>query len=657
MKVSNSFRYLAFGLVINFLTLIAIAQTPVQISKDKVSIDGTAYYIHIVKQGQTLYSISKAYNVSTEVLFKENSSAVYGLKEGDPLKIPILQVIQDNPVTREKDNEKYIYHTLREGETVFALSRKYNIPEDQIKESNSGINIYDIPIGTEIAIPRKSFREETVYFRTDEQGFILHKVSKGESLADIARKYDLTVRKLRNANHRVIFPKVGEYLRVPSDDTAVALDTSEDIIEVDTALIDDENLIRLFDGTEVNYTSLDGLDGKIDVALMLPLYLKENSSRSYIDSSEYNQYGKKRYKVIKRPEEWIYAGSERFIEYYEGVLLAVNNLRSLGLSIDLKVFDTEGDSLVVDNLLREGSLRNADLILGPVYSYNVDLVGKYARRSRIPVVSPLASRNTSILRSNPYLFKVKPGIDVVEEAMAKEISDYYDYNLIFVHSDTAWSENLSSDFKSNIIRKLRYVTPLSEVDFREVFFKSRSAYNDTINIIDHAMSKDKPNLVIVASTDESVMEDVLITVHSLLKDYDIKVFGYPEMLDLPNLDPIYLFDLNVMMFTTSWVDYEQDDVKDFIKDFRTKFNMEPHIGSFAWQSYDISYYFISGIALHGSRFMYYPRSHRPDLLQTDYEFFRKGITSGFENNKLFLIQYTPEMRIKFPDIRMQDYRE
>lgn len=654
MKIRMYYRFLLLVTLLVTGLPGVLGQVPVKISKEKVSISGIPYYIHIVQKGQTLYSISKAYNVSTEALMKENRSAVYGLSEGYPLKIPVVSAVEDKPAT-EKNHDRYIYHKLQPGETVFALSRMYNIPEESIRESNPDVNIFDLPVGAEIAIPKKRFREQYMDFQTDEPGVRLHRVERGESLSDIASHYGISVREIRNANRRLIFPKTGEYIRIPVDDQSFELEPVADPDEVDSILLEDNNITHLFDGSSADLTPIDDLHGNINVVLMLPLYLKENRQRTYIDSSGYNSNGDKIYKRLRRPEEWIYPRSKNFIEYYEGVLLAADRLRSNGLSINLEVYDTYGDAEVVDSILDIADIRDADLIIGPVYSFNVDQVARYARRYRIPVVSPLATRNREILRGNPYLFKVQPSTDVVEETMASTISQFHNYNLVYVHSDTALSDNLSHGFKNDIYRKLRYVAPLSDINFREVLFSSRSAFNDTINIIDHALRKDMPNLIIIASTDEAVMSEVVVNLHTLLRNYDIEVIGYPDLRWLDNLDPIYFYDLGIMLFTPTWVDYKQDDVKDFIRQYRAKFNMEPPIRSYAWQSYDLSIYFMSGVALQGRQFMYQPDRHKPDLLQVDYDFKRTGLTNGFENNKLFLIRYTPDMAVEFPHFEEIQY--
>ncbi|MDZ7739407.1 MAG: LysM peptidoglycan-binding domain-containing protein [Bacteroidales bacterium] len=627
-------------LLITIMSAGLFSQVRIEKSNDKVIIDGQAYYIHIVDSSQTLYSIAKAYNVSIETISRENPSAVYGLRIDQALKIPVVE--EKKELKQEKDRQRYNYHVLQRGESVYSLSRKYDIPEDEIIKSNPGINIYDMPVGTELAIPKKQFREQAHYFQTDEPGIVLHRVQEGENYATLSRQYDVSIRDIRRVNKGLLFPKEGEMIRIP-----LMEEEEEAVVETDTSVIDDERLTYLFEGEETDYTAVENLKGKVNVTLMLPLMLDENSKRTYIDSSEYNSDGRRIYKIIKRPDNWIYPRSELFIEFYEGALLAVQALMQKGLDVELQVFDTMRDSLRVARFMETGRLRNTDLLIGPVYPDNMEQVAPYARKYRIPVVSPLASQNTEVLRTNPYLFKVQPSPDVIQDAMAGKISEFYDHNLVFIHADTAWSADLSREFKDKIYRNLRLKIPFNDVSFREVFFTSRSSYGDTINSIDHAMSTEKPNLVILASDDESVMSEVIVNVHGLLRKYDIKLIGYPDIRWLDNLDPMYFYELGIIIFTPNWVDYRHADIKDFLKRYREHFKMEPPVRSYAWQSYDMMYYFVSGLALHGSEFMYRPSIHKPDLLQVDYSFDRTGLMNGFENNNLYLIHYTPELKVEF----------
>jgi hypothetical protein len=104
-----------------------------------------------------------------------------------------------------------------------------------------------------------------------------------------------------------------------------------------------------------------------------------------------------------------------------------------------------------------------------------------------------------------------------------------------------------------------------------------------------------------------------------------------------------------MIYSPYWIDYNKKDVRQFNTDFRNKFLTEPSELSYAWQGYDIAYYFLSGLAIHGREFISHPEIHNPDLLQTEFDFRQKTINDGFENQKLYLIRYTKDCEILLVD--------
>ena len=70
--------------------------TPVTISKEKVKVGGKVCYSHIVLEKQTLYSISKAYNVSIEEIYRFNPTLQEtGLKKNSILIIPSPDVVKE----------------------------------------------------------------------------------------------------------------------------------------------------------------------------------------------------------------------------------------------------------------------------------------------------------------------------------------------------------------------------------------------------------------------------------------------------------------------------------------------------------------------------------------------------------------------------------
>lgn len=642
----NIYRLLVMMLLI-LLRLSAMAQVPVERSKDKAIISGTVYYMHQVKKGQTAYSISKAYGISVEDLVKENPSAVYGINEGQLLRIPyredipVITAEEETLIKTPRDESKYIYHKLQPGETVYALSKLYGVSEDEIITANEGIEINKLPVGAEIAVPRRDFKPVKQEFQVQDRRYIFHKVVSGESLSSIAEHYGLSLRELRRENRNIRFPQVGDYIRIP-------VAAQEDIAAEEFPLADSTQIetdIPELMPAPIEYTSVRDLRGKINVAVLLPFYLEENSQRTDIDSSNIVR-GKRVYKTLNRPEEWIYPRSIGFIEMYEGILLAADTLRAMGLDVNIHVYDIGSDTVKLTRLILEGRLAGMDLIIGPVYSYNLEAVASYANSLGIPVVSPVPLMNNAVLDDNPTLYMANASLEVAQNAISKKLTEYYNDNFVFIHADTAGIDQGITYFKDKILSELSTRLPYEEIKFKEFIFYSRSVFNnDSINRLAQTLSKDYSNVAVIASEEAPVISETLMDLHTLSKEYQIRVFGYPAMRGLDNLDPRYLFDMDIIMFSPYWLEYSEQDVKNFNSDFRKKFFTEPGELSYAWQGYDIAYYFISGLAIHGKQFLHHPEIHNPDLLQTRFDFRRKTRRDGFENQNLYLIRYTRDYEI------------
>jgi LysM repeat protein len=643
MNRQTSFRILFLLLLIFIHCTSGWTQVAVERSKDKVVIAGVSYYLHPVRKGETIYSIARTYDITTSDLARENPSVTEGLKEGQSLRIParlvsttsmpeVSQVKQ-----KPKDDSRFLYHKLQPGETIYFLSKKYSVSENEIVQSNPDIDINKLPLGYEIAIPRKSFMDQKQNFTVQETRPYYHKVVKGETLYSIARRYRIPLRELRRENRDIRFPQVGDSLRIPGKVTAIEKPV-EAIVSDSVPETPGDEVIYLERPSE--YTPVSNLSGSLNVAVLLPFYLNENTRRNEIDSSRIIK-GKRVYSEISMHGDWIYPGSLGFIEMYEGILLAADTLRSLGMNINLHVFDIRADTIEITRLIRSGRLDRMDLIIGPVYSTNLLKVANYAGQLGIPVVSPVQLYTNSVLANNPSLFLASSSLAVAQDRIAGKAAEYFDHNIVFIHSDTSVTNPDVSGFRNKILAGLRSRMPVEEISFREMIFYSRSAFGaDSVNRLSHTLTENRGNVVIIASEDAPVMIETVQDIHNLSKKFDIKVIGYPEMRQLVNIDPKFLFELGLMIYSPYWIDYSSPDVKQFCSDFLSKFHTQPSEISYAWEGYDIAYYFLSGLAIHGKEFVLHPEIHNPDLLYTGFDFKRRTIYEGFENQKLFLIRYT-----------------
>ena len=644
------FSHIVLVLVLSVTSIYsATAQVVVERSKEKVIISGVPYFIHNVKKGETPYSISRAYNISVEELTRENPPALYGINEGQILRIPVrepaaLPADTQKQNNKNRDETRYVYHRIAAGETVFSLAKMFGVSENDITSSNPGIDIHKLPLNSEIAIPRKEFMTDKEQFVVQNNKYIFHKVVKGETLSSIAEKYGMTQRELRRENRDVRFPQVGDYIRIPSAFAPVTSETVDVQVTDTVKVVVKDELPKYVRPT--GYTSVKNLNKTLNLAVLLPFYLSENAKRTEIDSSKFLK-GKRQYKVVTRPDDWIYKSSIGFVEMYQGILLAVDTLRALGLNVNLNVYDIKGDSVELMRLIQQGKLASMDLIIGPVHSGNLTRMAEYAGKNGIPVVSPVQLFNSNPILNNPTLFLSNPTLMVFQNAISLKASEDYKNNFVFIHNDSTFNNPDVRYFKTKLLNDLSTRLPANEIRFKELLFYSRSVLNnDSINRLAQALSVTNGNTIIIASEEDPVISETLQEVHSLSRKYPVKVFCYPLIRGNENLDSKYLFDLDLLLFSQYWIDYSREDVKRFNADYRRIFMTEPSELSYAWLGYDVAYYFLSGIAIHGKEFISHPEIHNPDLIQTEFDFRRDTEENGFENQKLFPVRYTKEYDIK-----------
>lgn len=118
---------LVLSLVLSPVAVIAqeYVPTPVEISKDKVKINGQVCYSHVVLEKQTLYSISKAYGVSIEDIYSVNPTLQEtGLKKNAIILIPAKEVTVKT-------------HTVKWYEDLNSIARKYKLSVEELMAANN----------------------------------------------------------------------------------------------------------------------------------------------------------------------------------------------------------------------------------------------------------------------------------------------------------------------------------------------------------------------------------------------------------------------------------------------------------------------------------------------------------------------------------------
>jgi len=167
---------------------------------------------HSVQKGETLFSISRLYNISVDELKKINNIIKGKIHPGQHLKIihPADQPKKEL-LAKVEEAPKTATHKVLPGETLFGISKTYNVPVSELEKQN---NIADSKIhpGQELKVIQKddSKNRNVVAERVEKrqeakaegkETLVKHKVKKGENLGSIAKNNNTTVEELKRINN------------------------------------------------------------------------------------------------------------------------------------------------------------------------------------------------------------------------------------------------------------------------------------------------------------------------------------------------------------------------------------------------------------------------------------------------------------------------
>ena len=138
------------------------------------------YEKYIVKQGDTLYSISNKYGISVDKLKEINNLNNNVLSIGMIINVPLEEVVITNP-------SDYITYTVKKGDTLYKISNDYNISQSELMDYND-LTSNILSIGKIIKIPSVTSTNRYV-------------VKKGDSLYSIAKKFNKSVEEIKSKNN------------------------------------------------------------------------------------------------------------------------------------------------------------------------------------------------------------------------------------------------------------------------------------------------------------------------------------------------------------------------------------------------------------------------------------------------------------------------
>ena len=550
--------------------------TPVTVSKEKVRVNGKVCYSHIVREKQTLFSIAKAYDVTVDDIYSFNPS----LKETGLKKNAIILIPSAEALSASQPAEKPSATGQDAGTETKQTAEPQKEPKTEVEQK--------VAEDVQLIQPTQEMKEKPAVQsrKTSARKQKTHTVKWYEDLDVIAEKYGVTVEAIMMVNNltgrkltkrqRLIIPEPGETVAPDLISPEPGPDTVRD--EAETVTVPEEPADTTV--TEIPDMDPDWLfapKDEVNVTLILPMKAStESVSRNNMD-------------------------------FYSGVLLAVKDLADAGISTQLNVYDSSDET---HPILSE-DIDDSDLIIGPVSSTDLRMLLESDTDPRM-VISPLDSRAEELAYRHSNFIQVP----------TPQMSQYKDI-MNWIREDSMPGDTLIM-IKEKTARQTESVkqmiqaadsSGLTFIPFSYSILEGR----DITEPLTSLMTATGTNRVVIASESEAFVNDVVRNLSILLYNkLNVVLYAPARIRNFETIEVENLHKTAAHISLGYLIDYDSQQVKNFLLKYRALYNTEPT--QYAFQGYDIATYFIGMCGKYGSQWARKLDDGESQMLQSTFMF-------------------------------------
>lgn len=489
-------------------------------------------------------------------------------------------------------------HTIAQGETLYRLSKKYGVTAEAICEANPGLSVSNFKAGTVISIPVVTDETRLQPAEQPKEPLpkcrVMHKVSKKETLYGIARTYGVTLQQLVDANDikdESVKLKKGTLLCIPY------VQVNKPVAQPEPT---NEQLMPAVKASPKKHISM---------AVLLPLKVGD-------------------------------VRSQHMLEFYRGVLMAVDSIKHKGVSVDVHAIEagtTAQDMRFV--LTSHPELKQMDLIIGPQPVEQLSTLSEFSRENKIRLVVPFASQCESEINANPYLYAVTVQKKQLEEGLSALATDVFnDHNVVLAHvaSEDADSRAVTDKLVKAFSAKGANVKTLS----------SSPSESEMVS----AFSQSRKNLILVPGNSLKALTQFFSTLDAFAlshQEYTFSVLGFPEWQNhtTSHLNNFYTYDTH--LFATSFRNPLSPATQLFEKKYTlwARRPMSPTTPRFGLMGFDVAWFFLCGLSRYGDGMENHIKDIKPQPYQHFLTFERVSTWGGFVTKRVKMIHYKPSQTI------------
>ena len=575
---------------------------PVTISRSQISMSGRQYYVHIVLERQTIYGITKAYNVTEEDLYAANPMLKEeGLRSGTVIYIPVVS-----------GEHKERTATVKEHSSAQAKEVKEK-PAPKEKEKPA---VKEKPAREKPAPKEKPAKESSKKIPAPKEGYVQHTVKWFENIYDVAAAYGVTPQQIMDANglkssaiskRQVLLIPVGETAKSTGQATAPSVTTTlvpEEAEKVHTTVtaptVTEEKPVAAAeekaDADEPGIMDFPVAKGTAEIALVMPF----NANGKYSESN---------------------------MDFYSGVLMALRDLEKEGVKTTLNVFDLQAGTPSAYQLNRN------EVILGPITTADLTKILEVTD-GRVPVISPLDQRAAGLADTHEGFVQAPSSTASQYAELARWAAEdrTREDRIILVSEITSEGSTAAATGIRNALRS-------AGASFEEASWTVGQG-RSLPGALTSRLTKGGVNRIVVASEKEAFIGDIVRNLGILINQgYKIAMYAPSRVRTFETVDGSLYHQDDLHICSPYHADYDSEEVKAFVRAYRALYRTDP--SQFAFQGYDLTRYFARMCAKYGNRWFRAIDREPGSGLHTDFRF-EKVRNGSYRNTGIRRIRYNTD---------------
>ncbi len=306
-------------------------------------------------------------------------------------------------------------------------------------------------------------------------------------------------------------------------------------------------------------------------------------------------------------EQALSAQTEKFLNFYQGLLLGFKTLQNNGLDIYLEAYDTKRSTTRTREILDELEANEVQVVIGGYAADNIKALASWAKDQKVIVVSPWRS-SSKVTKENPFFLQINPTLDSYLQAIVTHLKER------FSHEDII----LVGKKDDRVMKRIDRIQELQ----RRLYGDQSEPYR--VFVPDKNLEELEPEellplisgrakvFVMPFTSNLTYVSSFISKLTAANPDRSDRVIGMPNWATDKNLSYGELIAHRVRLPVLLYVDQENPEVKQFRKRFLDTYGMVP-LHDDAYRGYDLALFVGRAFQKYGTNMLFESEGDRQAL--------------------------------------------